>query len=907
MQTKLSRPSVTRDLVVRPRLLRQLEEGLNGAITLIVAPAGFGKTTLVSSWLQTAANDNGLPLPATWLSLDEGDDEPLVFLRYFVAALRGIFPEACPETLNLLTARQQPPTRMLLNMLSNEIETLPNRFVVVLDDLHAPHGQVLYEYLNEWLHHWPRQMHLVLVARFNPPLPLTSLRVKGLLTEIRAHDLRFTQAEAADYFSHVLEYTPDESAVTLLQQRLEGWIAGLKMAALSLDKPERVRDLAATLLDSEVFIADYLIDEVIARQPPKIQKFLLKSSILDRFSMSLAESLMDERDADCNVRDCMDYVESAGLFLMPLDNRREWYRYHELFRTVLQHRLANTRPEAEIKELHTRAAGWFFDQGLPDQAIDHALEADDPRLAAAFMEQSLRDVLNREDRPVLERWLRMLPEEFIAQTPGLLIMRAYLYAFRWELGAMIQATRQAEALIDKSDLSESTRILLGLIGALEGSSHYDVNQHEQAITCCRQALSNLPAQWLYPRGIAAAYMGLSMHASGSPEAAQQFLSGQYESYRDKGDSYALRLLLAVAVNHIQSGNYESAERTAHLILRQAEQSHLLVMSGWGYYLLGFVNYEWNELEKAAEYFGRVVDLFYSTQLAIARNGMIGEAWSVQALGRPAEALQAIDRLSDFDLEAHGYERLDTISARSRLLLASGNTNAADYWIHQDTSHVPDQSLLVWMGHIPLTKARVLLARNKGADTQMALQVLDPIGELAERSLNTRIMIEVLGLRALALLNLGDNAGARKTLIRSVELARRGLFTRTFVDMGPQMKILLNQIAGHAPVSVSVGRILAAFSNGETAWKPAALLTQGKPATSRNGYDDDELDEHLTQRELEILLLMSEPISLREIASRMTISYTTARRYTINIYSKFGVHSRWEAVETAVQKGIMNRR
>lgn len=908
LQTKLNRPSVTRDLVVRPRLLRRLEEGLNGAITLIVAPAGFGKTTLVSSWLQTATGDDGLPLPATWLSLDEGDDEPTVFLQYFIAALRVIFPEACPETLKLLAALRQPPTRVLLNTLSNEIEALPDRFVIVLDDLHAPRGRALFEYLNEWLHHWPRQMHLVLLTRYNPSLPLSSLRVKGLLTEIRSHDLRFTQAEAVEYLSHVLESTPDEYAVILLQQRLEGWIAGLKMASSSLEDPESVRDLTAALLDNEVFINDYLADEVISRQPPKIQRFLLMTSILDRFSVSLAESLTDEHDVDCNVRDCMDYIESADLFLISLDNQREWYRYHRMFQDALRQRLPTVMSTAQIEEMHVRAADWLFINGLPDPAIHHALEANNLNLAVAYMEQGLCDVLNREDRLVLERWLRMLPEEFITQNPGLLIMRAFSHTFRWEIGSQVKAAQRAEALIDKSALSERTRVFLGLIGVLEGTSYYDVNQYDQVIRYCQQALANLPAQWLYPRGVAASYIGMSIHASGRPEAAQEFLSGQYESYRDKGDGYAVRLLMAATVNHIQSGNYESAERSARLILQQAEQSRLLLMKGWGYYLLGFLNYEWNELGKAAEYFGRVVDLFYTTQLAAARNAMIGQAWTAQALGRSVEALQTIDRLSEFDLEAHGYEQIDTTSARARLLLMSGDTNAADHWIHQDTFRLPDQSLLIWMGHPTLTKARILLARNKGADTQMALQILDPIGELAERSLNTRILIEALGLRALALLNLGDNAGARKMLIRSVELARRGLFTRTFVDLGPQMQNLLRQIAGHATVSKSVSRILAAFPGVEAARMPTAMLPYtSMPVTPHDNSDNGEADDRLTPRELEILKLMAEPISFREIASRMNISYTTARRYTINVYSKFDVHSRWEVVDSAIRKGIIARR
>ena len=910
LRTKLNQPVVPRDLVVRPRLLAQLDAGLNGAITLIVAPAGFGKTTLVTSWLQTAATDDGQPLPATWLALDEGDDDPNVFLQYFIAAVRDIYPAACPETLKLLNARQQPPARMVLTTLSNEIETLPDRFVVVLDDLHAPHGQALFDYLHEWLHHWPRRLHLILLSRFNPPLPLSSLRAKGLLTEIRAADLRFTQAETAEYLHHTLQSPPDEAAVSLLQQRLEGWIAGLKMAAPALDDPRRVRDLTTALLDNEFFITDYLTDEIIARQPPKIQRFLLRTAILDQFCAPLAESLMDERDIGCDARECMDYIESANLFLIPLNNQRDWYRYHQIFRAALQHKLAGATPEAEIRALHRRAAGWFIAHRLPDQAIHHALQADDRPLAAAFMEQSLGDVLNREDRPALERWLRLLPGEFIQKSPALLTMRAFAQGFRWELGLLGHTAQQAESLIDPGDASEQARTLRALINILKSQAFYHVNEYDKVIAPCRAGLADLPAEWQYVRGVAAVYLGISLYASGNPEAAERFVAGQYEAYPDKSDGYALRLLLAGAINQIQSGAYENAERTARTMLKLAQQSQLLVMEGWANYLLGFVNYEWNELTRAAGYFERVTALFYTTQLAAARNGFIGLAYTAQALGRPDEALQTIDRLSGIDVETRGFEQPDTTSARARLLLRAGNNEAAERWIHFDTFQLPDQSLAMWMEQPSLTRARILLARNKGANTRLALQILDPIGELAERSVNTRVTIEVLALRALALLNQGDNAGARKMLIRALEPARRGLFTRTFVDMGPQMHYLLNQIAGHAPVSLSVGRVLAAFADEDATRPAAATLPPGGAAAPINGSAGDvgdALEERLTQRELEILVLMGEPISLREIAARMTISYTTARRYTVNIYSKFDVHSRWEAVEAGIRKGIINRR
>ncbi len=450
LHTKLYRPGVTKGLIVRPRLFAKLDAGLEGPLTLVTAPAGFGKTALVSSWLQTLDNDPDNAWLSAWLTLDERDKDRDAFLKYFVAALQTIFPEACPETLNLINAHRQVPTRILLNTLSNEIDALPRRFVMVMDDLHAAHGQSLSDTLNQWFQHWPHQMHLILISRFNPPLPLTSLRAKGFLTEIRSSDLRFSRAEVDEYFSHALRFPLNELTLDLLQERLEGWIAGLKIAMLFLGEQKSTSDLAAALLDNDTtFITDYLIEEVIAGQPPEIQRFLLKTSILNQFSVSLAETLMDDKDGECNVQECIDYIKTADLFLIQLDKQQEWYRFHHLFRDALHQKLSGTISSSQIKKMHTRVADWFFAHNLSDQAIYHAMEAGDLERAISYMEQNLYDVLNREDRSILEHWLQMIPEEYIAQSSSLLVMRAFTHAFRWEIGQMTQTVQQAAALMDE--------------------------------------------------------------------------------------------------------------------------------------------------------------------------------------------------------------------------------------------------------------------------------------------------------------------------------------------------------------------------------------------------------------------------------------------------------------------------
>jgi LuxR family maltose regulon positive regulatory protein len=894
--TKLYRPGVTKDLVVRPRLLELLDAGLDSPLTLVVAPAGFGKTTLVSSWVEahSRAGDSVHTLPVAWLSLDEGDGDRDVFLHYFIAAVRTIFPDACPETLDLLQARHEPPLRVLTDVLNNELEALARPFVVVLDELNYLHGRAVFDFLSDWMRHWPRQMHLVLLSRFNPPLPLAALRAKGLLTEIRVHNLRFSPEEANEYFRQKIGALPDELALSHLQQHLEGWIAGLKMVALSLAGRDGDGALSVAELDGDVYIGDYLMDEVFNVQSPAMREFLLRTSIVEQFSKSLGEALLDDQDDACA---CFDALETADLFVTPLDKQHEWYAYHAIFHDTLQRRLARTLTPPQIGVLHLRAAEWFADHGLPDQAIHHALQGGDPAVAVRAMERSLCETLNREDTAVLERWLRQLPETYIRQSPELLLMQGWAHNFRWEIGEAARQAILAEALLAEADRSERTQLLRGQIAIMKGQACFHANRYEDAVAFCEEGLALLPETWRFARGGCGVYLGASLYAGGRATEAEKFLLGQYAAAADKTDSYALRLLLALAVNYIQAGYYESAKRTTQAMLRQATQSRLSVVRGWSHYLLGLIHYEWNELDEAEQHFGEVSDIFFLTQRVVGRNGIIGQALVHQARDRSADALSALDRLSGIDLQFDGREKPDTAATRARLFLAQSDLERAERWADQYVEPPDDSALLPWLGHPQLILARCLIARNKTGDVLRALHILDIVGETAESTFNVRITIEVLALRALAKVTQGDSAGARATLISSVELARRGIFIRVYVDLGLPMRRLMTQIAGHGPTAKSVARVLAAFAS--PAIGPAAPT--GNEALSLDG---DDPGDSLTPRELDVLGLLREPISLKAIAARLNISYATARRYTINIYSKFGVHSRWEAVESAIQRGII---
>jgi LuxR family maltose regulon positive regulatory protein len=936
--TKLNRPPVTPDWVARPRLIEQLNHSLQrGPLTLVCASAGFGKTTLVSSWIEglTAGRGEGTggvtpPLRAAWLSLDESDSDLVLFLQYFVAAIRTVFPKSCAETLALLRAPNPTAQASLVTVLGNELERLPARMVLVLDDYYAIRDSTVHDYLSELLRHWPQRLHLVLISRSNPPLPLASLRAKGQVVEIRTRDLRFTPHETAAFTDKVLAAPLSPSALALLDERLEGWIAGLRLVTLSLGVGANAESDLADLSGTHFEIADYLVDEVMACQTPAILRFLLATSILDRFCAPLCEWVLGgasasggggdgSNDPPCDAQASIQWLERNNLFVVPLDDDRQWHRYHHLFRELLHRKLLDEASPEQVTRLHRRAADWFAGHGLIDDALRHARAINDLDLPAQLMVAGLCDALNREDRATLDRWLRMVPDEFIQRHPWLLMIKAIAFGLSWQLAASWRVLDQIEALLAEGPREEAEpplqkdegnerplhggdsydlSVLRGIIATLRGQEAYSRGQADRAIAYSEEALALLPSRWSYVRGIAVVYWGLGMQATGRGDAAERMLLDEYEGLRDKTDSYALRLLFAACFNAIEAGRLEQARRLALTMLDQAMSSRLPYIMGFAHYFLGVVHYYWNELDAAGQYLGQPVAERQIVHTQGARNGMVGLTWVHVARGEIAAARAIVELLSQFDLDRLGQDGDDTRSLRAQLEYLQGDAESALRWADGYTAPVVGRSLL-WLQNPHLAKARILLARGAAADMQAALDILKVLLEFAERTFNVRVQIEVLALRALALEKQGKTADALAALQQAVELARPGGFIRVFVDLGPPMQSMLLGLAerGFAHLTGNVRRLLAAFSEPQ---KKVATGDAGARIRAANA----RLVEPLTDRELDVLALLREHLSNKEIAHRLCLSPLTVKRYTVNLYGKLGVNKRWDAVAEAESLGIL---
>jgi LuxR family transcriptional regulator, maltose regulon positive regulatory protein len=910
-----------RDRIDRPRLLEMLDRGLPGPLTLVSAAAGFGKTTLVNSWIDSLGTRKGPPTPAAWLSLDENDSDLEVFLLYFVAAIRTAFPTACANTVALLQAPLAPHQALLLVTLSNEIEQLPARTVLVMDDYHAVRGEVVHNFVSDLIRHWPQRLHLVLITRSNPPLPLAHLRAQGQVTVIRTRDLRFTPEESAAFLKKALAAPLSPTAVDLLDQHFEGWIAGLRLASVSLRDASDVETEVAAMSDSNVEIADYLMDQVVSRQPRAILKFLLVTSILDRFCAPLCECVVaagsnvgsgnaevaSSDGPEYDVRACIESLERANLFVIPLDNERQWYRYHHLFQTLLQRRLRAAIGPEQVSELHRTAAAWFGGQGLIDEALQHALAADDLDLAARLMARGLCAVLNREDRATLERWLRLLPEDFVKRRPWLLIMEAIALQISWQLTAVWKLLDQIEALLDAGgeaaahagDLHEQ-RALRGLIAILRGQEAFTATcQAGRAVAYCEEALALLPAQWRYARGSAFVYWGMGMRAGGHADDVQRILIDDYESLRGKTDGYALRLLLAVCLNSLETGQLEQVRQLGQVMLEQARLGQLMLMQGWAYYMLGVVHYCWNELDDAAQHFSAIVDKRFAVHTQVARNGMIGLVWVQLARAENATAWQLFELLSQLDLDRLGRESDNVRALRAQLAYWQGDREKALRWADGYTTPVPDR-LLNFLQDPHLTRAHLLLARGTAADVEAVLAILSALHAIAKRAYSVRLQIEILALQALALETQGKAAAASAALQQAVELARPGGFIRVFVDLGPRMQSMLLGL-GQGGLAENVRSILAAFSAPQKRMAAGPHVAGAKFARL---VTNAGLVEPLTDRELDVLALLRERLSDKEIAHKLGLSTATVKRHAANLYGKLGVNTRRDAVLKAEALGIL---
>ncbi|CAA9291859.1 MAG: Transcriptional activator of maltose regulon, MalT [uncultured Chloroflexia bacterium] len=928
--TKLYLPRPRAELVPRPRLLARLEAGLPGSLTLIAAPPGFGKTTLLADWLSRPAATSR---HVAWVALDAGDSDPLQFLRYLIAALQTITPAIGATTLTLLNAAQAPPLETLLPLLLNDLVRLPEGSILVLDDYHVVDAPAVHQALAFLLDHLPPGLHLVIASRADPPLPVSRLRARGQLTELRAHDLRFTPEEAAMFLREVMGLPLTVEDVAALETRTEGWIAGLQLAALSLrDRREAQQaEFIEAFTGSNRFVVDYLVDEVLARQPAHLQTFLLQTSILPRLSGPLCDAVVlgngsEADDAPRSTRQAysqlmLEELERGNLFIVPLDEERRWYRYHHLFAQVLRERLASGASQEAVATLHRRAGIWFEQQALLPEAIQHMFAAQDWGRAARLLEQNAESMLMRGEFFALHRWLQELPRDVVREHPHLLLAHAWalFLAGASEADAVEAILRDAEAVLDLGDgrpaeqeaapstLHRERAELRGKLAAIRGSMAVKQEDIPRRIALTDEALAYLPEDNLFWRIIPTVDRGLALDAAGEVVRASQAFTEAIDLCGMAGHSYAAMIatMHLARVRATQGRLHAAAElhqRALHLAAEQGWEQ--LPMVGLPHIWWSKLLYEWNDLASATQHLLEGIKLVSPIQQQrILLEGHVTLARVEQAQGDVAGALDTMRRAEEVAQTVEAPWAVRRVRAyQARLWLAQEQVDRAARCL-EDAGLQPDGELVSQRELEYVTLARVWIARGKSAEALHLLHRLLLAAETADRQGST---IEILLLQALALQASGDVARALPVLQRALLLGEAEGYVRVFVDEGAPMAGLLERMkAEGAPFGqrmngasalplVYVDTLRAAFSHSPhgTSAPTASQATPLHPSV-----------EVLTEREQEVLRLLAAGRSNQAIAEELVVAIGTVKRHVSNILGKLQVESRLEAAARARELGL----
>ena len=899
--TKLYVPPPRLKVVLRPRLIDRLNEGLSAQsrLTLISAPAGFGKTTLVSDWV---ANCH---LPVAWLALDEGDSDPARFLNYLVAALQNISANIGHGVLVSLDAAgpQLPPVKSILTALLNEISAFPHDFILVLDDYHLVDSQPVDNALTFVLEHLPPHMHLVIATREDPNLPLPRLRARGQLTELRVADLRFTPAEAADFLNQVMGLNLLAEDIAALETHTEGWVAGLQLAALSLRGHADIPGFIQSFTGSHHFVTDYLVEEVLQQQPAGIQNFLLRTSILERLCGPLCDAVL--LDASASGQVTLEVLERANLFIVPLDNERRWYRYHHLFADLLRQRLQQQSQkkaaspagepgaaEVEVAEYHRRASAWYEDNGFEFEAFQHAAAANDVERAERLIEGKDMPLHFRGASTAIIGWLASLPAPVLDARPSLQVRYATLLLVTGQTTGVEEKLQAAEAALaiaqQGARMDDRTRDLIGQIAAARATIALTQYQPEVMLVQSRRALEFLPPDNLTFRATAYWTMAFAYQLQGDRGATSQAYSEGASISQAAGNTF--NLILAISglglIQELENQLYAAAETYRRVLRLFGEQP--LPNACEAYLGLARISYEWNDLDAAEEHarqslvlarqFDRVIDRFVISQVFLARLKMArGDLAGAEAI--LAEAEQAT-RQNNF------VYRMPEVAARQvLLLLRQGNLAAAAH--------------LAQSCDLPIIQARVHLAQG---DPAAALALLEPLRRQMETRRWEDERLKVMVLQAVALRVQGQKDQAVQVLGDALALAEQGGFVRIFIDEGEPMAELLSEAAARGVAPEYAGKLLAA-NTGEQQ-KNTEKSDQPRPLPQGGNRDGELQVEPLSQRELEILKLIAQGLSNREISERLFLALDTVKGHNRIIFDKLQVQNRTEAVARARQLGLL---
>jgi LuxR family transcriptional regulator, maltose regulon positive regulatory protein len=929
LTTKLYIPPSRPKMVLRPRLIERLNEdlcqnqGFGRKLTLISAPAGFGKTTLVREWVAGWQGDEP-EIGIAWLSLDEGDNDTTRFLIYLVAALQTVLPNVGVGILDMLQSPHPPPPKLILTDLLNEITATPANFILVLDDYHVIDSKVgaasrsIDEALAFLLEHMPHQMHLVISSREDPNLPLARLRSHGLLVELRVSDLRFNSSEAAEFIHKVMGLDISVADAAALETRTEGWVAGLQLAALAVRDHPDVSSFIQSFTGSHHFVLDYLMEEVLNQQPESIQTFLLNTSILERMCGPLCDAVLGDLpavgpEADGQATEgqkILEYLEHGNLFIVPLDNERHWYRYHHLFADLLRQRLGQSQTPEEVARYHLYASEWYEKTGDMAESFHHLIAAREFSRAAAVAEKSWQGMNESFQSAAWLGWVKQLPEELICSLPVLCTQIAWSFMNAGEVDASESRLRDAEQCLE-SPLDEMTNVDVSQLQTLPARIAFARAYNAQTqrdypatVKYAELVYKLTPEKNHYLRAQTTAVLGATYWASGDLEAACRSMSDWIDRSRKVGNLFfAIASASAKADILTAQGKLREALDTYQQSLQLASmnEQELQRITAKHYLGLALLYHEMGDETAAAEHFEKSLvqgeqsvsaDWPYRRSLAQARFKESEREWDA--------ALDLLDEAQCFFFKSLIPDTRPIDVLKARIDLKRGRLDKVREWARvHNLSADDDLHYLNEFEHITLARLLLVEYQNNRIDSVLldAKRLLARLLEAAEDGKRMGSVLEILVVQALVDQAQSSQTGAFVSLERALALAQPEGYLRIFINEGTPMRSLLieyrrsfeNQLGSSKHELTSyVDKLLSAFPLSSEMQK--AIQNKSEDRTA-----NDSLEDPLSQREIEVLRLIAQGLSNREISERLFLALNTVKGYNQKIFNKLHVQSRTEAI------------
>lgn len=890
--TKLQPPTLSSDILQREQLVKRLSNGRYRKLTLISAPAGYGKSVLAGIW-QKACD-----CPVAWLSLDKNDNELGVFLRYVISVMQTILPETYKDTATLLNGLDLPPVDTLTLSLVNETAVIPQPILLILDDYHLIHNPDIHQLIDSLIQYQSPHLHLVLVTRQDPPLDIVSLRAKNEVTEIRLTELRFNETETEQYLNQQLGDTIPSEMVHELFQRTEGWPVGLRLAVLALHNQVELSHLMGTFQGTDQYIMSYLFNEVLSQQPQHVETFLLYTSLLDRFCAPLCDALLQPEihDQQTTSLEILERLCLENLFLIPLDHQNQWFRYHHLFQDLLQHQLSLAMSETDIHQLHVRASSWLAQQGYIEEALDHAFLAADIDRATQIIAQERYRLMNETKWQKLQQLLRRFPQDVIEYTPDLLMTEAWLLYHHAQYTKLAVILDRLTQLIEETAVSSINKNhLLGEINALQSLLSYFTMDIDGTRSQAENALKQTASELWIVRVFARMTLAGAQQMVGDLHGAYATLLHNFDAESEQDNLFKATVLVTSCYIEGIAADLKSVQQNATQAITFCQDGCSSEMLGNAHYQSGRAAYLQNDLSTAAQHFAFVQKRPYATYGDAFAHSSCGLALIHQAQGKEQEARDVVETALSFLLVRGNTNLLMLMKAfQADLALQQGNLALAMQWAAQFESPPP----LLPMPHLyafHFTLVKIWLAENTPASRQKATDLLAEIQAFLEAIHNTIFQIDALAQQAIIYYTDGDQTKAVKVLNKALKLALPGNIIRPFINLGQPIAPLLEKLSTNEPeLTAFKAQILQAIA---PLIKPVETVPDGN-------HRNQSLMEPLTDREMDILTLLAQRRTKREIGQKLHISPHTVHTHVKHIYTKLDVNNRRQAAKRAQELGLV---